>query len=174
MSIYLGTGFVYDEDGDMLDGFWTDSNTDSPIFTLANNARFQQEGYVYVEYTIAGDTKTKNAKIFVERNADGCTVSLGVEAINSMPARVMDVNFTSDRRSVTLSWSQPDVKSETILGYDIYRDGKLVKSKYKKTKYRDSRLTSGQIYTYKITISYIDGTVTSPEDADEITTQTLS
>jgi hypothetical protein len=94
--------------------------------------------------------------------------------MNSLPARVFDIDSTSDKRSVTLSWARPDVKPELILGYDIYRDGKLIKSKYKKTKYKDNKLAAGQVFTYKITIAYTDGTVTSPADADEITTQTLS
>jgi hypothetical protein len=157
-----------------LDGFWIETNTDNPIFTLEDNAKFTEEGYVYVEYKIAGDPKSKTTKIFVERNSSTFTLSLGFEAMNSLPARVFDIDSTSDKRSVTLSWARPDVKPELILGYDIYRDGKLIKSKYKKTKYKDNKLAAGQVFTYKITIAYTDGTVTSPADADEITTQTLS
>lgn len=59
----------------------------------------------------------------------------------------LETNLSTD--DVLFSWSNPD--DEDFSHVNIYRDGKLIKSDYEKSEFRDTDLIQGETYNYKIT-----------------------
>lgn len=104
-------------------------------------------------------TKDTTLKFFAVDNAGNAgtinTETYVITAINAVdttpPANPANLNATSNGDgSITLSWTAPS--DLDLKGYNVYRDGTKINSQtVTATSYKDSSVTIGSNYTYKVT-----------------------